>query len=125
MAGSGYGRVKAWNDFTALSPITAAVNVPLAGGVNLGEGWALHGVNEGTVAATVDEPGGIIAITTDTGDNDNNFITAGTFTPATGTAVCEFRLKVGSVAATNAAKDGKITPEEVEKQKKLWKQVFD
>jgi len=104
MAGSGFGRVVAWNDFTAFPPGTAAVNVPLAGSVSLGGGWGLHGVNEGTLVATVDEPGGVIAVTTDTADDDNNFISSGLFSPATGTAVCEFRFKItDSVASTRAA----------------------
>ncbi len=104
MAGSGFGRVVAWNDFTAIPPHTAADTVPLANGSLLGGGWAVHGVNEGTIISTVDEPGGILSVTTDTGDNDNNFISAGTFTPATGTMTCEFRIKIqDSVATTRAA----------------------
>ena len=63
--------IRAYNDFTAIPPHTAADTVPLANGSLLGGGWSLHGVNEGLVVATVDEPGGVINITTDTGDNDN------------------------------------------------------
>ncbi len=104
MAGSSFGRIRAWNDFTAIPPIDAADTVPLANGSVLGGGWSLHGVNEGTVIAIVDEPGGVIQVTTDTADNDNNFISAGTWVPANGGMECEFRLKIPtSVAATRAA----------------------
>ena len=103
MAGSAFGRIRAWNDFTAVPAHTAADTVPLANGSLLGGGWALCGDEEGTVIATVDEPGGILAITTDTGDNNNHFIVAGTFVPANGGMEMEARIKVGSVAADNAA----------------------
>jgi len=100
-----FGRIRAWNDFTALVPFAQATStVPAALGNPLGDGWSLHGVNEGTTVSTVDEPGGVIAITTDTGDNDNAFVSAGTFSPADGGMECEFRLKIPtSVAATRAA----------------------
>ncbi|MDA1035833.1 MAG: hypothetical protein O3B65_02995 [Chloroflexi bacterium] len=104
MAGSAFGRVRAWNDFTAIPPHTAADTVVLANGSLLGGGWGLHGVNEGTTIATVDEDGGVLAITTDTGDNDNAFITAGAWKPSSGGMECEFRIKiVDSVATTRAS----------------------
>lgn len=100
-----FGRITQKNDFTALVPFTqATTTVPAALGENLGEGWSLHGVNEGVVTSVVDEPGGIIEIVTDTADNDNNFITNGVWRPADGGLICEFRLKIPtSVAATRAA----------------------
>ena len=98
-----YGRIKFGGDFTA-PPITAANLVPLAAANNLGDGVSLIGVNEGSVTLTVDEPGGVIAITTDVGDNDNHALVAGTFKPADGGMWMECRLKiVDSVAATRAA----------------------
>tara|TARA_Y100000310_G_scaffold3792_1_gene4658 strand:+ start:5332 stop:6132 length:801 start_codon:yes stop_codon:yes gene_type:complete len=101
--GSGFGRITAWDDFTSLIPLTAADTVPLSNGVNLGD-WAVHAVNEGTMTATVDEPGGVLALVTDTGDNDNAFVSAGTWSPADGTMVMEGRIKIPtSVAATRAA----------------------
>jgi hypothetical protein len=97
-----FGRVKAWSDFPTV-PITAAALVPLAGGNNMGD-WGLIGVNEGSVTATVDEPGGIIAITTDTGDDDNHALVAMGWRPSAGGMECEFRLKiVDSVAVDRAA----------------------
>src|SRR3990167_3306827 len=98
-----FGRIRAWNDFTA-PPLTAADLVPLAAANNLGGGISLNGVNEGSITLTVDEPGGIIAITTDVGDNDNQALVAGTFKPADGGFWMECRLKiVDSVATLRAA----------------------
>ena len=54
-------------------------------------------VNEGSFAATVDEPGGILAITTDTGDNDNCFLCIGPFKPKDGGVVMEARLKMADI----------------------------
>lgn len=54
-------------------------------------------VNEGTFEWTIDEPGGIVAITTDTGDNDNAALMAGTFRPADGDIVTEWRVKFSNV----------------------------
>ena len=53
-------------------------------------------VNEGSFAQTVDEPGGILAITTDTGDDDNAVLYAGVFQPADGPTFCEGRFKWNS-----------------------------
>jgi hypothetical protein len=54
-------------------------------------------VNEGRFAATTDEPGGILAITTDTADNDNCFLCIGPFKPADGGIVMEARLKMADI----------------------------
>jgi len=99
-----FGRVKAWNDFTAIPPIAAADTVPLANGSLLGGGWSLHGENEGTVTSLADEPGGVLSLVTDTGDNDNIAVSAGVWQPADGGMECEFRIKIPtSVAATRAS----------------------
>lgn len=68
--------------------------VVLTTGTALGQGVGLIGVNEGSIASTVDEPGGILAITTDTGDNDNHFLISGPFKPADGGMVMECRFKM-------------------------------
>jgi|GEM_PF-6028122 len=60
-------------------------------------------VNEGTFAITIDEPGGVIAVTTDTADNDNWFGFAGMFRPSDGPVWVETRIKVGNVATTQTA----------------------
>lgn len=54
-------------------------------------------VNEGSFEWTIDEPGGIVAITTDTGDNDNAALMAGAFRPADGRVVTEWRFKFSNV----------------------------
>lgn len=54
-------------------------------------------VNEGSLAMTVDEPGGILAATTDTGDNDNFALWAGPFKPADGGMIMEVRFKYSNV----------------------------
>src|SRR3990167_35640 len=98
-----FGRIRFENDFTA-PPLTAADLVPLAAANNLGGGISLMGVNEGSITLTVDEPGGIIDITTDTGDNDNQALVAGVFDPADGGMWMETRIKIpDSVATTRAA----------------------
>ena len=104
MTGSAFGRVRAWSDFLPLVPLQGDDTIPGTVGNPLGGGWALHGDNEGSVVATVDEPGGVLACTTDVGDDDNIFITAGLWSPADGGMECEFRVKiVDSVATTRAA----------------------
>lgn len=54
-------------------------------------------VNEGSFAATTDEPGGILAITTDTAANDNCFLCIGPFKPADGGVVMEARFKMADI----------------------------
>ena len=55
-------------------------------------------VNEGSFAAVVDEPGGILQVTTDTADNDNCFLCIGPFKPADGGVIMEARLKMADIA---------------------------
>lgn len=100
MAQGSFGKVEAFNDFTGLA---GAATVPAATGALLGGGWGLAGVNEGSYANTVDEPGGVLAIVTDTADNDNHVIYAGTFKPADGGMVMEARFKLANVSATKSA----------------------
>jgi len=54
-------------------------------------------VNEGSFAATTDEPGGVLAITTDTADNDNCFLMIGPFKPADGGVYLEARFKMADI----------------------------
>lgn len=88
-----FGRVRVFEDFlapdAALTWGTAAQRLGQVGQVS---------VNEGSFAHTVDEPGGILAITTDTGDNDNCALYAGPFKPADGGCVIEARFKVNSAS---------------------------
>lgn len=103
MAQGSRGKVHVFNDFTGGAG-TSAAGVPLAADNVMGGGVGLIGVNEGVLALTVDEDGGILAITTDTADNDNQALYAGTFKPASGGMWMEARLKVvDSVASARAA----------------------
>ena len=95
-----FGEVKAFSHFTGAH----AAIVPAATGEHIDGGWAIVGVNEGTYGYTVDEPGGILDITTDTADNDNHALVAGVFRPADGGMQMEARFKIpDSVATTRAA----------------------
>lgn len=90
----GSGKIYAGSDFTGgFSGLswTADLVTPLEGGV------ALTCVNEGSFASTVDETGGILAITTDTGDNDNAALFAGVFAPRDGKIITRARFKYSNV----------------------------
>lgn len=63
----------------------------------LAEGIGFTSVNEGSFASTVDEPGGILAITTDTGDDDNAFLIAGPFFARDGGMEMSARFKYSNV----------------------------
>lgn len=94
MAGS-FGRIEFGHDFTGVWNDmvwgTGTLVTPLPGGL------AFTSVNEGSFANTVDEPGGILAITTDTGDNDNAALFAGPFKAADGGMSMEARFKYSNV----------------------------
>lgn len=72
-----YGKLKVGSDF--LGPDNDLTWG--AGTVHI-DGLGFVSVNEGSFEWTVDEPNGILAITTDTGDNDNFALMAGTFIPS-------------------------------------------
>lgn len=96
MAGS-YGRIQFGSDFTGIYDSVAWGATNLVAGEGLGDGLGFASVNEGSFASTVDETGGILAITTDTGDNDNAVLLAGKFSPADGPIVLEARYKYSNV----------------------------
>lgn len=84
------------SDFTGIYDSLAwGAASPVAGEISGGIGFV--SVNEGSFASTVDEPGGILAITTDTADNDNAVLLAGKFKPSDGKAVVEARFKYSNV----------------------------
>lgn len=64
-----------------------------AGTVKVGN-FGFVSVQEGSFEWTSDEPGGIVAITTDTGTSDNAWLIAGTFKPDDGALYFEARFKV-------------------------------
>ena len=95
MAGS-VGRVKWGSDFTGLYDSVVWGTGQLVAGDGLG-GVGFASVNEGSFASTVDEDGGILAVTTDTGDNDNAVLVGPRCKPANGVAMVEGRFKYSNV----------------------------
>ena len=95
MAGS-RGRIAFGGDFTGKYDSVVWGAASLVSG-DLAPGVGFVSVNEGSFASTVDEPGGILAITTDTGDNDNAVLFAGPFRPADGYIELEARFKYSNV----------------------------
>ncbi len=89
----GIGNPRAENHFTGVGPATIDATITPVGG-----GWHLIGVNEGSMSYLIDEPGGVLQITNDTGDNDNHALVAGMFRPSLGVAAMEARLKVDNVS---------------------------
>lgn len=85
---SEFGRVSYFEDFTGFD----ADKTWAAGGFNVG-GVSVVSVNEGSIENTVDETGGIVAFTLDTGDNDNVALYYPPVKPSDGGAVMEARLK--------------------------------
>ena len=86
-----FGETKVWDDF--LGPdndLTWGTGTILIGN------WGTVSVNEGTYEWTIDEPGGIVAFTTDTGDNDNICLLTGMFQPSLGGIDTEYRFKFNS-----------------------------
>ena len=100
MPHSQFGRIRVFEDFQNFEDNIAATG--LATAIVWGTGWVSVGgvglvsVNEGSLAWTIDEPGGILALTTDTGDDDNACLIAGRYTPAIGGAYTEVRHKFNS-----------------------------
>lgn len=88
-----FGRIREMEDF--LSPGAADAAWSATGTGTLGK-IAFTSVNEGSFAPTLDEPGGVVAVTTDTADNDNWAGFLGVFKPADGGCVMETRFKVAS-----------------------------
>lgn len=95
MAGS-KGRIAFGGDFTGKYDSVVWGAAALVSG-DLAPGVGFVSVNEGSFASTVDEPGGILAITTDTGDNDNAVLFAGPFKAADGYIELEARFKYSNV----------------------------
>lgn len=91
-----FGELKVWDDFLGpdndLTWGTGTIKIGNFGSVS---------VNEGTYEWTVDEPGGIVAFTTDTGDNDNVALMAGTFQPSNGGVDYEARFKFNSTTLSS------------------------
>lgn len=85
-----FGRIRNFQDFcNTFEDVTWA-----ATSVDLGEGWFMVSVNEGTINDVVDETGGVQQFLTDTGDNDNVCLASGLFAPADGRMETEARYKI-------------------------------
>jgi len=95
MAGS-FGRIPFGSDFTGLYDSVVWGTGQLVSGDGMG-GLGFTSVNEGSFASTVDEDGGILAITTDTADNDNACLVGPRCKPASGPAWAEARFKYSNV----------------------------
>ena len=87
-----YGRIRVWDDF--LGPDNDLTYG--SGTVKVGN-FGFVSVNEGSFEWTIDEPGGIVAITLDTADNDNAALMAGTFKPSDGGMIMETRFKFSTL----------------------------
>lgn len=88
------GLITVWSDFTGLyNDIawgTGTLVAPLA------EGIGFTSDDEGSFGTTIDEPGGILAITTDVGDDDSAAIFAGKFFARDGGCEMKARFKYSS-----------------------------
>ena len=69
-------------------------------GTLVGENLGFASVNEGSIANTVDESGGVWAVTTDTGDNDNAVFFSGTYRPLDGRMTLECRIKTDAITTS-------------------------
>lgn len=90
-----YGKIQVFEHFMGFDTATMGTTA-LPIGTN---GVMYVSVNEGSFATTVDEPGGILAVTTDTADNDNCFLYIGPFKPSDGGCWMEARVKNASITA--------------------------
>jgi hypothetical protein len=95
----GSGIIQWGSDFTGIFDGHGQANsgVIATGGENLEGGIGLIAVNEGSYASTFDETGGILALTTDTGNDDNNCLVAGVFSPRDGKMVVRTRFKYSNL----------------------------
>lgn len=90
------GRIKVEDDFTGFDPDYAW---PVGGG--LVGNFMLTSDDEGSFENTVDEPNGILAVTTDVGDDDNFALYTGPFRPVDGYLSIEARIKCDSATLTS------------------------
>jgi len=88
-----YGKMQIFEHFLGFQTATMGTTLLPLGS----QGWNYVSVNEGSFAATTDEDGGVLAVTTDTADNDNFFACAGPFKPSNGGVWMEVRLKMADI----------------------------
>jgi len=94
-----FGRIRVFEDFLGCAAATATA-VPTADLANNMGLLSYGSVNEGSNTITIDEPGGVLAMTTDTAQNDNAYLAAGVFKPADGGCVMEVRIKVADITTS-------------------------
>lgn len=97
---SGFGSVEILEDFPTRYDVNSSTSVttfvPGTGQFNIGQVGYVS-VNEGTIGYTVDEANGVLAITTDSGDDDNAGLYTGVATPnVCGPLIHESRSKFNS-----------------------------
>lgn len=91
-----FGRTRVFEDFLGgFGDSTRTIT-----GVEAVGDVSLTSINEGSFAYTVDEPGGVISVVTDTADLDTAALFAGVFQPSLGRAIMEVRLKLASITTT-------------------------
>jgi hypothetical protein len=95
MAGS-VGKVRYGSDFVGIYDSVVWGASQLAAGDGLG-GFGFVSDDEGSFASTVDEDGGILAITVDVGDDDNAVLVGPRCKPVNGGAWLEARYKYSNV----------------------------
>lgn len=88
------GQIIVWNDFTGIYNDVAWGTGTLVAPF---EGIGFTSDDEGSFASTVDEPGGILAITTDVGDDDSAVLFAGPFFARDGGMEMKARFKANSL----------------------------
>ena len=90
------GKIEVWEDFMGFTSTTMST----LGRPQGGHGVMYSSVEEGSFSQTVNEPGGILACVTDTGNNDSLALHVGPFVPADGGVVMEVRFKVLDITTT-------------------------
>lgn len=94
-----FGRIRVFEDFLGMAGVSAGA-APATDVVSRIGQLSFVGVNEGTTTMLVDEPGGVLSMTTSGNDNDNCCIFAGPFVPADGGVVMEVRFKMEDIASS-------------------------
>lgn len=104
---SGYGKLVVFEDFHPMYDINTSTSittyVPGTGRHNIGKATYFSD-DEGTIGYTVDEANGVVALTSDVGDDDNVGLHLGVWIPnVNGAIVTEWRFKVNDMAAAKVA----------------------
>lgn len=93
-----FGRITALQDFNgSFEDVTWAST-----STDLGEGWFMVSVNDGTIQKVVDEPGGVIQFLTAATDDDNVTLLSGPYRPTDGGVILEAYFKVADDMANTA-----------------------